>query len=75
MRATWVLIQAAKRFDETRGFKFISYAIWWIRQSIMQVLAEQARIVRLPLNRVNGLNKLSPEGGIKKVIQNKTNVL
>ena len=53
------LIKAAQRFDETRGFKFISYAVWWIRQSIMQSLAEQSRIVRLPLNRIGSLNKIS----------------
>jgi RNA polymerase primary sigma factor len=53
------LIKAAEKFDETRGFKFISYAVWWIRQSILQALAEQARIVRLPLNQVGSLNKLS----------------
>lgn len=57
------LIKAATRFDETRGFKFISYAVWWIRQSILQALAEQARIVRLPLNRIGALHK------IEKIVQ------
>jgi RNA polymerase primary sigma factor len=52
------LIKAAQRFDETRGFKFISYAVWWIRQSIMQALSEQARIIRLPLNKIGALNKI-----------------
>ncbi len=52
------LIKAAQRFDETRGFKFISYAVWWIRQSIMQALAEQSRIVRLPLNKIGSINKI-----------------
>jgi RNA polymerase primary sigma factor len=56
------LLKAAKRFDEKRGFKFISYAVWWIRQSMMQAIAEQARIVRLPMNRVSSINR------IKKVI-------
>ena len=53
------LIKAAQRFDETRGFKFISYAVWWIRQSILQAIAEQARIVRLPLNQVGSLNRIN----------------
>jgi RNA polymerase primary sigma factor len=53
------LIKAAQRFDETRGFKFISYAVWWIRQSILQALAEQARIVRLPLNKIGTINKIN----------------
>jgi RNA polymerase primary sigma factor len=53
------LIKAAKRFDETRGFKFISYAVWWIRQSVLQALAEQSRIVRLPLNKIGSINKIN----------------
>ena len=53
------LVKAAKRFDETRGFKFISYAVWWIRQSILQALAEQSRIVRLPLNKIGTINKIN----------------
>lgn len=55
------LIKAAERFDETRGFKFISYAVWWVRQSILQAIAEQSRIVRLPLNQVGSLNKVNHE--------------
>ena len=53
------LIKAAEKFDETRGFKFISYAVWWIRQSILQALAEQSRIVRLPLNKIGSINKIN----------------
>ncbi len=53
------LVKAAKRFDETRGFKFISYAVWWIRQAILQALAEQARVVRLPLNKIGSINKIN----------------
>src|SRR6056300_2043735 len=52
------LVKAAQRFDETRGFKFISYAVWWIRQSILQALAEQSRVVRLPLNKIGDINKI-----------------
>src|ERR1700739_274479 len=52
------LIKAAKRFDETKGFKFISYAVWWIRQSILQAIAEQSRVIRLPLNKIGSLNKI-----------------
>ena len=52
-------MKAAKRYDETRGFKFISYAVWWIRQSILQALAEQSRIVRLPLNKIGSINKIN----------------
>ncbi len=55
------LIKAAQKFDETRGFKFISYAVWWIRQSILQAIAEQSRIVRLPLNQVGSVNKINRE--------------
>jgi len=61
------LIKAAKRFDETRGFKFISYAVWWIRQSILQAIAEQSRIIRLPLNKVGSLNKIKK--GLSKLEQ------
>jgi len=53
------LIKAAKLFDETRGFKFISYAVWWIRQSILQALAEQSRIIRLPLNKIGSISKIN----------------
>jgi RNA polymerase sigma factor (sigma-70 family) len=55
------LVKAAEKFDETRGFKFISYAVWWIRQSILQAIAEQSRIVRLPLNQVGALSKINNE--------------
>ncbi|MDQ3071664.1 MAG: RNA polymerase sigma factor RpoD/SigA [Bacteroidota bacterium] len=58
------LIKAARRFDETRGFKFISYAVWWIRQSILQSLAEQARLIRLPLNRIGALSKINKAAAI-----------
>ncbi len=58
------LIKAASRFDETRGFKFISYAVWWIRQSIMQAISEQSRVIRLPLNKIGALNKIRKAQGI-----------
>ncbi len=58
------LIKAAQRFDETRGFKFISYAVWWIRQSILQALAEQSRIVRLPLNKIGSINKINKASAV-----------
>lgn len=58
------LIKAASRFDETRGFKFISYAVWWIRQSIMQAISEQSRVIRLPLNKIGALNKIRKAQGV-----------
>src|SRR5688572_3042202 len=58
------LIKAAKRFDETRGFKFISYAVWWIRQGIIQAVAEQSRVIRLPLNKIGAINKIRKAQGI-----------
>ena len=58
------LVKAAKRFDETRGFKFISYAVWWIRQAIIQAIAEQSRIIRLPLNKIGMLNKIKKAGAV-----------
>src|SRR5580658_1137172 len=58
------LIKAAKKFDETRGFKFISYAVWWIRQSIIQAVAVNSRVIRLPLNKIGTLNKIKKTGGI-----------
>ncbi|MEG1555408.1 MAG: RNA polymerase sigma factor RpoD/SigA [Bacteroidales bacterium] len=64
------LIKAAKRFDETRGFKFISYAVWWIRQAILQAIADQSRIVRLPLNQVGTINKIKKEiSGLEQTLQ------
>src|SRR6188472_857388 len=58
------LIKAAKRFDETRGFKFISYAVWWIRQGIIQAISEQSRVIRLPLNKIGAINKIGKAQGI-----------
>src|SRR3954463_8965244 len=58
------LIKAAKRFDETRGFKFISYAVWWIRQGIIQAISEQSRVIRLPLNKIGAINKIRKAQGI-----------
>ena len=59
MKVTLGLMKAAQRFDETRGFKFISYAVWWIRQAILQALAEQSRIVRLPVNKIGSINRIN----------------
>ncbi len=68
------LIKAAQRFDETRGFKFISYAVWWIRQSILQAIAEQSRIVRLPLNKIGSLNKINKASSkLEQIHQRKPN--
>ncbi len=68
------LIKAAERFDETRGFKFISYAVWWIRQSILQALAEQARIVRLPLNKIGTINKINKAfGHLEQLLEREPN--
>lgn len=70
------LIKAAQRFDETRGFKFISYAVWWIRQSILQALAEQSRIVRLPLNKIGSINKINKASArLEQIHEREPNVL